>query len=425
MRLSAALRSPDWLSSLKATQLQRIARATGIQSSGTKGLLVERIAAQLGLQSDSDKVVNPTGSIPSNASQGQDLHRPVGSNNQSSQGATKNKSLLRPIPDTKPWSILSIDMGIQNLAFAHLHLPRSNGDHANTQLPVLTAWHRLAVSEIASLNLTGVEDAVQTQSSRAKSTDTPDNSAKRSTKSTSTSKSKSKEVESFSPDLYAATAYKLIKSLVTAYQPTHILIERQRFRSGSGSAVQEWTLRVGVFEGMLYAILHALRMERGELITVQGVEPKRVVGYWLEPSATKEAERLNAREVKKAKIDIVGRWISATQLSKTNSELTSQPPEVAVESSEDRILLADPSNSPALGSIVNEYMRKWKKEPKPKKPRASKGTPTPDSLSADVAVDIGKLDDLADCLLQGVAWIEWQEMRERIVRDGPKALDNI
>ncbi|CAG8093992.1 unnamed protein product [Penicillium salamii] len=425
MRLSAALRSPDWLSSLKAAQLQRIARATGIQSSGTKGLLVERIAAQLGLQSDSDKVVNPTGSIPSNVSQGQDLHRLGGSNNQS-QGATKNKSLLRPIPDPKPWSILSIDMGIQNLAFAHLHLPRSNGE--NTQLPVLTAWHRLAVSEIASLNLTGVEDAVQAQSSALKSTDEPDepdNPAKRSAKSSSTSKSKSKEVESFSPDLYAATAYKLIKSLLTAYQPTHILIERQRFRSGNGSAVQEWTLRVGVFEGMLYAILHALRMERGESITVQGVEPKRVVGYWLEPSAAKEAERLNAREVKKAKIDIVGRWISATQLSKTNSELTSQQPELAVESFEDKILLADPSNSPALGGIVNEYMRKWKKEPKPKKSRASKGTPTHDSPSAEVAIDIGKLDDLADCLLQGVTWIEWQEMRERIVRDGPKALDKI
>lgn len=47
-------------------------------------------------------------------------------------------------------------------------------------------------------------------------------------------------------------------------------------------------------------------------------------------------------------------------------------------------------------------------------------------LKVDEAADeaeIGKLDDLADCLLQGMAWIKWEENRRAIVSDGPSALD--
>lgn len=434
MRVSTVLCSPNWLTSLKATQLQRLARATGIQSSGTKGLLVERIAAQLALQPGNDDcVAKPTGSIPStNASQSPDRHVDHGlkTNNHYSQRSSTRKSLFNPNPDSKPWSILSIDMGIQNLAFAHLHLPRSDAtDNANPQVPVLTAWHRLAVSEISSLNLTGIENT-QSKTSQPKALGVPpEKSAKKSTKSTS--KTKPKEVDTFSPDIYAATAYNLLKSLLTAYRPTHILIERQRFRSGGGSAVQEWTLRVGVFEGMLHAVLRTIQMERGNNITVQSVQPKRVVGYWLEPSARIEDKKLNAHGVKKAKIDIVGNWISAAHNASSEPQFESTEESqrlIPGISSSQKILLADANSSPALNGIVSEYMRKWQGKPKKRKPRASKGSsPPPGSVAAaeEVAVDIGKLDDLADCLLQGVTWIEWQAMRERIVQEGPEALDDL
>ena len=39
--------------------------------------------------------------------------------------------------------------------------------------------------------------------------------------------------------------------------------------------------------------------------------------------------------------------------------------------------------------------------------------------------DIGKLDDLADCLLQGMAWIRWEENRVAIVENGLEAVEEL
>jgi cruciform cutting endonuclease 1 len=428
---------------LKSAQLQRIARATGIQSSGPKGALIERITAELGLHlphSDGDGVAGGlTGSSPStDPSQRQDQHvdcRSSSKDNCSSKGPTKTKGSLKANThaktNEKPWSILSIDMGIQNLAFAHLRVPRSAQiDTANPPIPELTAWHRLAVSDISSLNLTGLGDTIEANSQFTLApSDALPKQEPTETKSKKLSKSKpTKKQESFSPDLYAVTAYNLITSLLTAYRPTHILIERQRFRTGGASAVQEWTLRVGVFEGMLYAILHALRMERGDVMAIHGVEPKRVVRYWLEPTSNKnepeqEIVKLKSREVKKAKIDIVGRWLAAAYDAETNARSTLVP---GVGAS-DKILLADRSESPVLHGIAGAYMRKWGGSQTKKGARAMTGpsvssSPGSQLAAEDANVDIGKLDDLADCLLQGVAWVEWQIMRERIAREGVEAL---
>lgn len=169
--------------------------------------------------------------------------------------------------------------------------------------------------------------------------------------------------------------------------------------------MQEWTLRVGVFEGMLYAILHTLRQERGlDGIFVEGVEPKRVVGFWDEigaggtkistdsgSEASDAGKRLTAREVKKAKIGLVGGWIEGSLAGPTESFTGN-----FVVGQDDTVK-----------EIAGAYVRKWRGE------RAKKNGNG----------DVGKLDDLADCLLQGVTWLEWQVMRQRIVREGIKALE--
>ncbi|OQE91904.1 hypothetical protein PENNAL_c0008G08765 [Penicillium nalgiovense] len=502
MRLTAALYSPThpWLACLKSAQLQRIARATGIQSSGTKGVLIERIAAELTLHSRSQAQLqlqlsaaadgvaegitsspnaNPGTSASATTSLGQGRRvdpRLVLTKTQSTK--TKTKTNTEPAGLSKsnpaqPWSILSIDMGVQNLAFAHLRVPRSGipgvgVDAANPQLPELTAWHRLAVSDISSLNLiprdnTGIIKPTEpisgsgdaTESSRANlPIEMEKDPPVKATKS-------SKENDSFSPDLYAANAYTLISSLIAAYRPTHVLIERQRFRSGGGSAVLEWTLRVGLLEGMLYAVLHTLRQERGGEVAdlvVRGVEPRRVVRYWLEGGSgisdsgkgdversevgekVKE-KRLNAREVKKAKIDLVGRWLSAAMKGTNSCPETGggiKKLKLGI-AADDKVVLGDKSECPALHDVAGAYMRKWQGQTQTSKKGKGKGSralkngslsPLPVSPQSDMvdevaAVDPGKLDDLADCLLQGVTWVEWQIMRDRIVREGVEALDSI
>ncbi|OQD85215.1 hypothetical protein PENANT_c010G01474 [Penicillium antarcticum] len=436
MRLSAALYSANhaWLGSLKSAQLQRIARATGIQSSGTKGVLVERIATELNLQHTTAGCLPPTSSKRKS--------KPVGLSPSSTNDDMQFKQ-------QRPWSILSIDMGIQNLAFAHLRIPSSSesapasldSDHPPTL--ELTAWHKLAVSEISNLNL--IPTTSENLSTTSETT-LPIAKAQ--------SKDSEKEKENYTPSLYAQNAYKLITSLLEAYNPTHILIERQRFRSGGGSAVQEWTLRVGVFEGMLYAILHALREERGgtlQNVVVQGIEPRRVVRYWLEGGTKRDADekgedskakKLTARDIKKAKIDLVAHWLSSARkhqnaASGEGEVCTTKPGSLA----DTKIVLADSSESPILQNISAGYLRKWldqatrkSKTTKTKTKDRTIVTESPCIASiaqgmaltpTTAAIDPGKLDDLADCLLQGVTWVEWQVMRERIAEEGIEALKSI
>ncbi|KAL4890875.1 mitochondrial resolvase Ydc2 [Aspergillus ambiguus] len=321
------LSAHPWLHTLKTAQLQRIAQATGIQSSGPKGPLIQRIETELA-------ECNP--------------HREV--------------------PTGRSLSILSIDMGIRNLAFAHLLVPaatpRTSPDMGGAVQPMLNAWRRLSIADLAPALRHGHGHG----------------------------ENPSKEKEDFSPGTYAPLAYALLTSLLDTYQPTHVLIERQRFRSGGGSAVQEWTLRVGVFEGMLYAVLYALRQERMRAApVVVGVEPQRVVRYW----GGGTGKGLSSREGKKVKIDLVGGWLDAAAT------------DMSIEMG-GKVRVAEEDE---VQRWVDGYLDRWKGK------RVRKGG----SMSGD-GVEIGKLDDLADCLLQGVTWLEWQTMRDRITREGVDAV---
>ncbi|KAL2809951.1 T-complex protein 11-domain-containing protein [Aspergillus granulosus] len=365
----------------------------------------------------------------------------------------------------KELSILSIDMGIRNLAFAHLRcnsstiLPSSSSSSLlsgsddvtkgeNQNKVVLDAWRRISLPFSRAFTVEELErylDAppgtAQTQSwagSESELASTSDSEAEASTAEQNKTKttSKEKEKESFSLPIYAEHAHNIISILLTRYQPTHILIERQRFRSGGGASVQEWSLRVGVFEGMFWAVLGSLRAQTQAQLGVQGVsrrdggdgegersghtwpmvisiEPGRVGRYWMPPGASTEditeaatgvkpKKRVSNREGKKTKIDLVGSWLERGSFA-----------------------LGDDGVEP----WVKGYMSKWKKmkpvktksKSKLKKGAGTAGDGDDDSGRGGGIADIGKLDDLADCVVQGVTWLEWEGMRRRVVRDGVDA----
>lgn len=179
--------------------------------------------------------------------------------------------------------------------------------------------------------------------------------------------------------------------------------------------MQEWTLRVGVFEGMLYTVLYTLARQgfftgtnagtgAGDRLMVplaKGVEPSRVVRYWedrvLSPSVSEEGEkkkRKTSKEGKKAKIDVVGGWLSdAGETAGSGGDISTS------------LSVGDDIE---LQNTVNAYLAKWQ----------GKREKSRDKALEKKKKDIGKLDDLADCLLQGMTWLEWQIIRGRVVREG-------
>lgn len=395
----------SWLLGQRLATLQKLARATGIPSTGTRKVLAERIGEALNLQSAGRKT-----------------------NVEFEKGAGA-------------LSVLSIDMGIQNLAFAHLRVDQpfhgiGKGIAGDVSRPEITAWRRLPLSDIATLrenragaitpvsNDGSVIDLALNQASpvtisesglATESNPSPNSKSEGSNSDLDADdEATKKKTPSFDLPHYAETAHTLLHTLVAMYKPTHILIERQRFRSGSSSHVQEWTLRVGLFEAMLYAALEAMKKERGGNLAgvgVYGIDPKRVVQYWgeKEPGFTSvqdggdKKRKPTSREVKKAKIDTVARWLEAA-LSETESSSTS-----ASAAAHRKIDLLGESSPPR--TLAEAYLARLRTGVK----RGPKIVP--------VLKDLTKLDDLADCLLQGVTWVEWIRMRELVLRKGVAAIE--
>lgn len=198
--------------------------------------------------------------------------------------------------------------------------------------------------------------------------------------------------ESFEPAEFAAHAYKLLRHSLLLFNPTHILIERQRFRSGGSSRVLEWTIRINMFESMLYAVLHTLSEEKVWKGTVKAIVPSIVGPYWVGTGIEKEAGQLrkarNAKSAKarnkKAKIDLVQNWLS-------NKEM------VVLGTNEAKV-------------TAKLYMEKWHR----RKGHRSKSDTGDDSKENDLV----KLDDLADSLLQGRAWLAWEHKKRSILKHG-------
>ena len=285
--------------------------------------------------------------------------------------------------------IVSVDMGIKNLGICVLEArqparptgPR-NQQHSPSPHIKLVKWQTINVLDklhrLTLLNRGLVEIHVEVSA-----------------------KSTAVNAKTFRPSALSIAALDLAK-YIWAFEPSHILIENQRFRSGGGAAVQEWTLRVNALESMLWACFQTLRDANAERSPeVHEISPKQVANFWCSRpyglsssvsddlfSTTWKTKAEDEKEIrrtvdKKEKIALARSWLSSEEL-KPHEDVA---PELSTE----------------VQSVADAFLKQGRKTPR-KKSESSPSSPQ----------SLGKLDDLADCLLQGVAWVRWENNRRKI-----------
>lgn len=287
--------------------------------------------------------------------------------------------------------ILSIDMGIRNLAFcvSELQQRERDGSRFAARMNVID-WKRLDLSKTPTV-LPGIEDAGSHVQQEYSETNDPLLSP------VAPAPSYMVPGEAFTPDHLAPMAYKLLKEKLLIYEPHIILIERQRYRSGGGSAVLEWTLRVNMLEGMLWACLETLKRENllalppasRDVPDVYGVSPQRVSSFWIDQGTDRKT-------VKKDKIDVVQKWLAGMEAKSTEIETK--------------------LGSEIISLSFSGAAKKTSELFESKAGTLNKSSKTTRSKGAKETEKIGKIDDLADCLLQATAWLAWETNRMSMTR---------
>lgn len=286
--------------------------------------------------------------------------------------------LPKPLINQKVPRILSVDMGIRNLAFCVIE-PRSGDHHSQISRSTLdlsvSTWQKVdLLAHIRNTLTTGVSETAIVEADAGDSQD---------------------EIEKdlFNPSTISKVAYQLTRTLL-AYNPTIILIERQRFRTAGGSAIQEWTLRVNMLESMLWACLRTMKQldQSGNLGTLElhDIVPVRVAKFWVGSRSGRigpESDMLNAdaalpdttaSDTKKLdRQKVLREWLGDAEQTNVHLHFTDEAADAA-------------------GMFDKKSSGRGR------------------SGSAKVNGKT-KLDDLTDCLLQGVAWFQWEVNRQSIL----------
>ncbi|KAL0263442.1 hypothetical protein SLS55_002422 [Diplodia seriata] len=374
---------------------------------------------------------------------------------------------------TKATRILSVDMGIRNMAFCVCDVsiqPLSSA--SSVKLDVL-AWEPISVS-----------DLVQQEEEQASSTDP---AAQLSSQLTQAAK------ESFRPSILSRAAYALLRRKLLPYAPQTILIEQQRYRTNASAAIQEWTYHVNMLEGMIWAILETLRqegasarlptavLEAPSFPSAFPVSPARVAAFWVgnselgrailheasassaalkrpssrsrsaaakaaknvEADAETEAEaeeeteasaaddagasngkRLSRTKVeKKVKVKLVEQWLlanakgAASARPDGNVQLSFGTPEARGMRDFFLSKLSKAAKRTGGGDGGGSGTKKRKKD--------ASVAPAPSAASSSPLAGPKKLDDLADCLLQAAAWAQWEGNRRAMLGLDEKSLKEV
>ena len=150
-----------------------------------------------------------------------------------------------------------------------------------------------------------------------------------------------------------------------------------------------------MFEAILYGVLVTLREEGFWGGTVVGVLPGKVGPFWVGEGLGEEGhgmkgkkrKSLNAKVRNKGlKVDLVRKWLQGGDMVGLGNE--------------------------SVENMAKAYMEKWDRMPGARKT----------GKQIEEKEKMGKLDDLADCLLQGMAWMQWEENKRLLLKNGYEAL---
>lgn len=204
---------------------------------------------------------------------------------------------LQDVSSSKTGRILSVDMGIRNMAFCvcDVEVRRPSKSSSSTKPSVklsVLAWAPISVSDLAAQEEQAASDPATKLSSQLSQAGK----------------------ESFRPSILSRAAYALLKRTLLPYAPNTVLIEQQRYRTNASAAIQEWTYHVNMLEGMIWAILETLKQESSDRLilpaaaaataaskkaapppppfpSVFPVSPARVATFWMENSELGRAIR--------------------------------------------------------------------------------------------------------------------------------------
>ncbi|KAI1471232.1 Ydc2-catalyt-domain-containing protein [Daldinia caldariorum] len=355
------------LPKFKAVHLKQLASLCGDKTTGRKSDLVERLVA---------------------LSQAAKPKRP----------ATKDSRL-----------VLSIDLGIRNLGFSLISLaapskplsPRTlTVDDLRRPPPVrLHRWQRREL-------LPPLEDGVE-------------------------------DPDRYSPASLAVATDRLVRHDLLPLKPTHVLIERQRWRSHGAAAVQEWTLRVNTLEAMLHATFRTLKELGhwdGEMVPMA---PNRVTRFWPPPpglAVSEEAPKKKRssraakeeKEEKEEEVEVEEEDEAVAEAVKGKTRKTTKSAKSSQNSKKLKIgvltgWLAETGKSeiiqPANGDMENAVAWVRSKLSRTGKGKRKSSSTTPDVGDLIRGTGSQKLDDLTDCLLQGVTWLKWEENKATLLRE--------
>ncbi|KAF2155572.1 ribonuclease H-like protein [Myriangium duriaei CBS 260.36] len=285
----------------------------------------------------------------------------------------QNHSKSRP-------NIKSVDMGVKNLAYCLIR-PRRTATSSTSQSD--EAWFRIYDWQRINV-LTGESTTAQVETEEETSVSEDENAGTALT-------------NLYSPANLAPVAARLASRFASDMNPSIVLIERQRFRSMGGSSVQEWTLRVNSLEAMFWASLetmrnHAAQVDKSSLFpqTVE-MNPARIAAFW---NARGSDWSLEGFEVD----DIVPN--GSAKPKKRSVDEADIGAKRGMEKSEKISLVRHWLETGAidvderLQALANAFMLTG---------RAKK---------ADGDLVVGKKDDLADCVVQGVTFGLWSRNRQ-------------